>query len=253
MLIGVPKEIKDNEYRVGVVPSTVRELTDRGHRVLVETRAGVGAGFADNNYQTAGAEIVPDGDTIFGRAELIVKVKEPLDTERKKLSRGQVLFTYLHLAPDRLQTEELMATGVTAIAYETVTSPQGTLPLLMPMSEIAGRMAPHVGAHCLEKENGGRGVLLAGAPGVAPATVVILGCGAVGTSAAQITISEHAVQTGSLRRRALNTPPALDRRQHPPPTARGGKDLRRTFDAYQSNLSSRVPYIAKWIGLSVLF
>jgi alanine dehydrogenase len=104
MLIGVPKEIKDNEYRVGVVPSTVRELTDRGHRVLVETRAGVGAGFADNNYQTAGAEIVPDGDTIFGRAELIVKVKEPLATERKKLSRGQVLFTYLHLAPDRLQT-----------------------------------------------------------------------------------------------------------------------------------------------------
>jgi alanine dehydrogenase len=127
MLIGVPKEIKDNEYRVGVVPSTVRELTDRGHRVLVETRAGVGAGFADNNYQTAGAEIVPDGDTIFGRAELIVKVKEPLATERKKLSRGQVLFTYLHLAPDRPQTEELMAVGVTAIAYETVTSRRGTL------------------------------------------------------------------------------------------------------------------------------
>jgi alanine dehydrogenase len=130
---------------------------------------------------------VPDGDTIFARAELIVKVKEPLATERKKLSRGQVLFTYLHLAPDRLQTEELMAVGVTAIAYETVTSRRGTLPLLMPMSEIAGRMAPHVGAHCLEKENGGRGVLLAGVPGVAPATVVILGCGAVGASAAQIT------------------------------------------------------------------
>ena len=186
MLIGVPKEIKDNEYRVGIVPSTVRELTDRGHRVVVETRAGAGAGFADNNYQAAGAEIVANADTIFGRAELIVKVKEPLATERKKLSRGQVLFTYLHLAPDRLQTEELMAVGVTAIAYETVTSRRGTLPLLMPMSEIAGRMAPHVGAHCLEKENGGRGILLAGAPGVAPATVVILGCGAVGASAAQI-------------------------------------------------------------------
>ena len=187
MLIGVPKEIKDNEYRVGFVPSMVRELTDRGHRVLVETQAGIGAGFADNSYQTAGAEIVPDGDTIFRRAELIVKVKEPLATERKNLSRGQVLFTYLHLAPDRQQTEELMAVGVTAIAYETVTSREGTPPLLMPMSEIAGRMAPHVGAHCLEKENGGRGLLLAGAPGVAPATVLILGCGAVGTGAAQIT------------------------------------------------------------------
>jgi alanine dehydrogenase len=186
MLIGVPTEIKDNEYRVGIVPSTVRELTDKGHRVLVETRAGVGAGFADNSYQMAGAEIAPDGDTIFHRAELIVKVKEPLVTERKKLSRGQVLFTYLHLAPDRQQTEALMAVGVTAIAYETVTSLEGTLPLLTPMSEIAGRMAPHVGARCLEKQNGGRGVLLGGAPGVAPASVVILGGGVVGTSAAQI-------------------------------------------------------------------
>jgi alanine dehydrogenase len=186
MLVGVPKEIKDNEYRVGIVPSTVRELADKGHRVVVESRAGVGAGFADSDYQAAGAEVVDDSDAIFSRAELIVKVKEPLAAERKKLIRGQVLFTYLHLAPDRQQTEALMAVGVTAIAYETVTSPESTLPLLTPMSEIAGRMAPHVGGHCLEKENGGRGVLLAGAPGVAPASVVIIGGGVVGTSASQI-------------------------------------------------------------------
>ena len=157
MLVGVPKEIKDNEYRVGIVPSTVRELADKGHQVVIETQAGAGAGFVDADYQSAGAEIVPNGDVVFGRAELIVKVKEPLAAERKRLSRGQVLFTYLHLAPDRAQTEELMASGVTAIAYETVTSQQGTLPLLMPMSEVAGRMAPQVGAHYLEKPNGGRG------------------------------------------------------------------------------------------------
>jgi alanine dehydrogenase len=186
MLVGVPKEIKDNEFRVGIVPSTVRELTDKGHPVLVETHAGVSAGFADDDYRVAGAEIVPDGDAVFERAEIIVKVKEPLAAERRKLCRGQVLFTYLHLAPDRAQTEDLMAAGVTAIAYETVTSQQGTLPLLTPMSEVAGRMAPHVGAHLLEKENGGRGVLLAGVPGVSNASVVILGGGVVGSNAAQI-------------------------------------------------------------------
>jgi alanine dehydrogenase len=186
MLVGVPKEIKDNEYRVGTVPSTVRELTEKGHQVVVETLAGAGAGFRDCDYQAAGAEIVPDADAVFGRAELIVKVKEPVGAERKKLRRGQVLFTYLHLAPDRAQTEALLAAGVTAIAYETVTSPQGTLPLLTPMSEVAGRMAPHVGAHYLEKENGGRGVLLAGAPGVSAASVVIVGGGVAGTNAAQI-------------------------------------------------------------------
>src|SRR5579863_6243392 len=158
MLVGVPKETKDNEYRVGLVPSTVRELADNGHRVLVETNAGAGAGLADADYRAAGAEIVADADAVFGRAELIVKVKEPLAAERGKLKRGQVLFTYLHLAPDRQQTEDLLAAGVTAIAYETVTGPNGTLPLLTPMSEVAGRMAPHVGAHCLEKENGGGGV-----------------------------------------------------------------------------------------------
>ena len=189
MLVGVPKEIKDNEYRVGTVPSTVRELTEKGHQVVVETFAGAGAGFQDSDYQAAGAEVVPDADAVFGRAELIVKVKEPVGAERKKLRRGQVLFTYLHLAPDRAQTEALLAAGVTAIAYETVTSPQGTLPLLTPMSEVAGRMAPHVGAHYLEKENGGRGVLLAGAPGVSSASVLIVGGGVAGTNAARIASS----------------------------------------------------------------
>src|SRR5580698_7438239 len=186
MLVGVPKEIKDNEYRVGLVPSTVRELTDKGHRVLVETGAGSGAGLPDGDYKLAGAEIVADADEVFSSAALIVKVKEPLAAERKKLRRGQVLFAYLHLAPDREQTEDLIKAGVTAIAYETVTSSQGTLPLLTPMSEVAGRMAPHVGARCLEKENGGRGVLLAGVPGVSSASVVILGGGVAGTNAALI-------------------------------------------------------------------
>jgi alanine dehydrogenase len=186
MLVGVPKEIKDNEYRVGAVPSTVRELTDKGHGVIVEAGAGLGAGLPDADYQAAGAEIVGEADAVYGRAELIVKVKEPLVAERKKLRRGQVLFAYLHLAPDRAQTEDLMKAGVAAIAYETVTSAQGALPLLTPMSEVAGRMAPHVGAHCLEKENGGRGVLLAGVPGVSPASVVILGGGVARTNAALI-------------------------------------------------------------------
>ena len=186
MLIGVPKEIKDNEYRVGIVPSTVRELTDKGHQVLVEAGAGSGAGLPDGDYRAAGAEIAAGADAVYSRAALIVKVKEPLAVERKKLNRGQVLFAYLHLAPDREQTEDLITAGVTAIAYETVTGPQGTLPLLTPMSEVAGRMAPHVGARCLEKENGGRGVLLAGVPGVPPASVVILGGGVAGTNAALI-------------------------------------------------------------------
>jgi alanine dehydrogenase len=171
MLIGVPKEIKDNEYRVGLVPSTVRELTTRSHQVIVQAGAGTGAGLPDS---------------VFARAELIVKVKEPLAAERKRLRRGQMLFTYLHLAPDRAQTEDLLASGAIAIAYETVTSPQGTLPLLTPMSEVAGRMAPHAGAHCLEKENGGRGVLLGGVPGVPAADVLILGAGVAGSNAALI-------------------------------------------------------------------
>jgi alanine dehydrogenase len=184
MHVGVPKEAKDNEYRVGIVPSTVRELSEKGHQVLVETGAGSGAGLPDADYKAAGATIVADADAVFARAELVVKVKEPLAAERKKLRRGQILFTYLHLAPDRAQTEDLLQSGVTAIAYETVTGPQGALPLLTPMSEVAGRMAPQVGAHCLEKENGGRGLLLGGVPGVSPASVVILGGGVAGSNAA---------------------------------------------------------------------
>jgi len=194
MLVGVPKEIKDNEYRVGAIPATVRELTLRGHNVLVETGAGVGAGLTDAEYEVAGAQIV-DADQVFGSAELIVKVKEPLASERKKLKPGQVLFTYLHLAADPEQTAELLASGITAIAYETVTNAQGFLPLLMPMSEVAGRMAPQVGAYCLEKSRGGRGVLLAGVPGVPPADVLILGSGVVGTNAALIAIGMGASVT----------------------------------------------------------
>jgi alanine dehydrogenase len=195
MLIGIPKEVKDNEYRVGLVPSTVRELTTKGHQVLVETGAGVGAGLTDDDYKAAGASIAAGADDVFARAEMIVKVKEPLPQERKRLRRGQILFTYLHLAPDRAQTEDLIGSGVTAIAYETVTSPQGSLPLLMPMSEVAGRMAPHVGARCLEKENGGRGILLGGVPGVPPADVVILGGGVAGTHAAIISVGMGATVT----------------------------------------------------------
>ncbi len=226
MLIGVPKEIKDNEYRVGIVSSTVRELTEKGHRVLVETGAGVGAGLPDADYRAAGAEIVAGADAVFGRAELIVKVKEPLSAERKKLHSGQVLFTYLHLAPDREQTEDLLASGVTAIAYETVTGPNGALPLLTPMSEVAGRMAPHVGARCLEKENGGRGVLLSGVPGVSAASVVILGGGSVGTNAAliasgmgaDVTVLDRnpealrrvAAQLGSRVRTVFSTPDVIE-------------------------------------------
>src|SRR3984893_11548126 len=186
MLVGVPKEIKDNEYRVGIVPSTVRELTDKGHQVLVEAGAGAGAGLPDSDYEAAGALIVAAADAVYGKAELIVKVKEPLAVERKKLRRDQILFTYLHLAPDRAQTEDLLNAGVVATAYETVAGPNGTLPLLTPMSEVAGRMAPHVGARCLEKENGGRGVLLGGVPGVPPADMVIIGGGVAGSHAALI-------------------------------------------------------------------
>jgi len=186
MLIGVPKETKADEYRVGLVPSAVRELSARGHHILVEQSAGAGAGLSDDAYAAAGAEIVATAGQVFGRAELIVKVKEPLAPERKMLRRGQMLLTYLHLAPDRQLTEALLASGCTAIAYETVTSRNGTLPLLTPMSEVAGRMAPQAGARCLEKEVGGRGILLGGVPGVSPADVLILGGGVAGTNAALI-------------------------------------------------------------------
>ena len=186
MLIGVPKEIKESEFRVGLVPETVAELTRRKHRVLVETQAGAGAGLSDQAYQVAGAEIVAAAGEIFERAELIVKVKEPLARERAMLRRGQVLFTYLHLAADLPLTQELLASGATAIAYETVTGDSGALPLLVPMSEIAGRMAPQMGAHGLDRPHGTRGGLDAGAAGVLPARVLILGPGTVGTNAALI-------------------------------------------------------------------
>jgi len=195
MRVGVPREIKDSEYRVGLVPSTVRELTANGHEVMVEKGAGTGAGLTDADYRAVGAEIVANADEVFARAELVVKVKEPLAAERRKLRPGQVLFTYLHLAADPAQTADLVASGAIAIAYETVTGPQGTLPLLTPMSEVAGRMAPHVGAHCLEKGNGGRGVLLGGVPGVPPADVVILGGGVAGSNAAVISVGMGATVT----------------------------------------------------------
>jgi alanine dehydrogenase len=188
MRVGVPKEIKDHEDRVGLVPSSVAELVHHGHEVLVERGAGVGAGLGDDQYTTAGARIVDGAEEVFAQSEMIVKVKEPLAVERKRLRRGQLLFTYLHLAPDREQTEDLIKSGVTAIAYETVTSPTGTLPLLTPMSEVAGRLAPQVGARYLERAAGGRGVLLGGVPGVPPAEVVVLGGGVSGTHAATIAL-----------------------------------------------------------------
>ena len=195
MLIGVPKEIKDNEFRVGLIPSSVGELVHHGHKVIVETNAGIGAGLADADYVNAGATIVDSADTIFAEAEMVVKVKEPLAVERKKLRRGQILFTYLHLAPDAAQTHDLVASGAICIAYETVTSNSGGLPLLTPMSEVAGRLAPQVGAHSLEKAQGGRGVLLGGVPGVPAAEVVILGGGISGTHAATIAVGMGAKVT----------------------------------------------------------
>jgi alanine dehydrogenase len=188
MRVGVPKEIKDHEDRVGLVPSSVAELVHHGHAVLIERGAGLGAGLGDDQYVAAGAKIVATAEEVFAESEMIVKVKEPLAIERKRLRKGQVLFTYLHLAPDRAQTEDLIKSGVTAIAYETVTSPTNTLPLLTPMSEVAGRLAPQVGAHYLERAAGGRGVLLGGVPGVPPAEVVVLGGGVSGTHAATIAL-----------------------------------------------------------------
>ena len=188
MLIGVPKEIKDNEFRVGLTPASVAELTHHGHSVLVEKSAGVGSGLSDDEYVAAGAALIDAPQEIFARAEMIVKVKEPLSAERKQLRRGQILYTYLHLAPDLAQTKDLVASGATCIAYETVTSPYGGLPLLTPMSEVAGRLAPQVGAHALEKAQGGRGILLGGVPGVPAAEVVVLGGGVAGTHAATIAL-----------------------------------------------------------------
>ena len=186
MLVGCPKEIKPQEFRVGMTPNAVREAVAHGHSVLIETKAGEGAGFADQDYLEAGAEVSGTAKEVFESADMIVKVKEPQAIERKMLREGQILFTYLHLAPDPEQTKDLIASGATCIAYETVTDANGGLPLLAPMSEVAGRLAPQVGAWTLQKANGGRGVLMGGVPGVGPAKVVVIGGGVVGTHAARI-------------------------------------------------------------------
>jgi len=192
MLIGVPKEIKNHEYRVGLTPASVRELVHNGHAVLVQSGAGSEIGLEDELYTAAGAEIAPDAASVFARADMIVKVKEPQPDECRMLREGQVLFTYLHLAPDPDQTKLLLDSGAVGIAYETVTDDRGGLPLLAPMSEVAGRMAVQAGAHCLEKAQGGRGVLLGGVPGVPAAKVVVLGGGVVGTNSARMAMGLEA-------------------------------------------------------------
>lgn len=183
MLIGVPKEIKVHEYRVGLTPDSVREVCAHGHQVLVETQAGMGIGCSDDAYRAAGAEIASTAAAIFAQADMIVKVKEPQAVERKLLRPGQILFTYLHLAPDPEQARDLVDSGAVCIAYETVTDAQGGLPLLAPMSQVAGRLSIQAGAVALERSRGGRGVLLGGVPGVAPAKVVVIGGGVVGENA----------------------------------------------------------------------
>ncbi len=188
MLIGVPKEIKNHEYRVGMTPTSVREAVAHGHAVMVETMAGEGIGATDEIYKAAGATVVESAAEVFAEAEIVVKVKEPQSVERAQLREGQVLYTYLHLAPDPEQTSELIDSGAICIAYETVTSPHGGLPLLAPMSKVAGRMAIQAAAYCLEHPHGGLGMLLGGVPGVDPAKVVVLGAGVVGTHATHIAV-----------------------------------------------------------------
>ena len=192
MRVGVPREIKNNEFRVGLTPGSVREVVAHGHQVLVETGAGRGIGYSDEIYRQAGAQVVDTAEEIFSQAEMIVKVKEPQAAERAMLRPGQILFTYLHLAPDPDQTRDLVNSGAVCIAYETVTSPSGGLPLLAPMSQVAGRMAIQAGAHCLEESQGGKGLLLGGVPGVAPAKVVIIGGGVVGHHAAAMAVGLEA-------------------------------------------------------------
>ncbi|WJG22581.1 alanine dehydrogenase [Vibrio furnissii] len=192
MIIGVPKEIKNHEYRVGMIPASVRELASHGHQVFVETNAGAGIGFSDDDYIAVGASILPTAADVFAKADMIVKVKEPQAVERAMLREGQILFTYLHLAPDFPQTEELIKSKAVCIAYETVTDNMGRLPLLAPMSEVAGRMSIQAGALTLEKSHGGSGLLLGGVPGVAPAKVAIIGGGVVGANAARMAIGLRA-------------------------------------------------------------
>ncbi len=188
MLVGVPKEIKNHEYRVGLTPAAVKEFVTNGHNVVVETNAGTAIGFTDEMYVAAGARIAATAEEIFAEAEMIVKVKEPQPNECKMLRKGQTLYTYLHLAPDPEQTELLIASGATCIAYETVTDDRGGLPLLAPMSEVAGRMSVQAGAHYLEKAHGGSGTLLGGVPGVAPGKVLVIGGGVVGINAAKMAV-----------------------------------------------------------------
>ncbi|MBA2547971.1 MAG: alanine dehydrogenase [Burkholderiaceae bacterium] len=192
MLVGVPKEIKVHEYRVGLTPSSVREMTMHSHEVLVQTDAGAGIGATDDDYRRAGAEIAASAEEVFERAEMIVKVKEPQAVERAMLRDGQILFTYLHLAPDPEQAADLLKSGAICIAYETVTAPTGGLPLLAPMSEVAGRLSVQAGARCLEKSAGGMGMLLGGVAGVPPGRIVILGAGMVGINAAQMAVGTGA-------------------------------------------------------------
>ena len=192
MLVGVPKEIKPQENRVGLVPASVHEIVRAGGRVLVERQAGLGIGITDEQYQASGAQIVDTADEIYARSDLIVKVKEPQPIECRRLREGQTIFTYLHLAPDPQQTRLLKESGVTAIAYETVTESGGGLPLLTPMSQVAGRMSIQAGAHCLEMAQGGSGILLSGVPGVSPGNVVIIGGGVVGTNAARMAMGMEA-------------------------------------------------------------
>jgi alanine dehydrogenase len=191
VIVGVPREVKNHEYRVGLTPTSVRELTALGHEVILERGAGAGIGAQDSAYERAGARIGPV-DEVWQQAELIVKVKEPQAEERKRLKDAQTLFTYLHLAPDRAQTEDLVRSGAACIAYETVTGPRGGLPLLAPMSEVAGRMSIQVGASCLEKGRGGMGILLGGVPGVAPAKITVIGAGVAGGSAARLAVGSGA-------------------------------------------------------------
>lgn len=192
MRIGVPKEIKSQEFRVGLVPGSVRELVQRGHQVLIEKNAAIGIGIDDDAYQAVGAEICESAEEIFNKSDMIVKVKEPQPQECKMLRPEQILFTYLHLAPDPEQTRLLKESGCSAIAYETVTHADGSLPLLIPMSQVAGRMSIQAGAYCLEKNQGGRGILLGGVPGVSAAKVVVIGGGVVGTNAIRMAIGMEA-------------------------------------------------------------
>lgn len=195
MLIGVPKEIKNHEYRIGLTPAAVREYVAHGHDVMVENNGGAAIGFTNEDYELAGATIVAEATEIFAKADMIIKVKEPQPNECMQLREGQILYTYLHLAPDPTQTELLAKSGVTAIAYETVTDRNGGLPLLAPMSEVAGRMSIQAGAHNLEKINGGSGVLLGGVPGVEPGKVLVIGGGVVGTQAAKMAVGMGAEVT----------------------------------------------------------